>query len=136
VCDLQLFQRSLAKRRRKNKNTRQANSTHDSEEGEADADGSTDFDFDIPSISRRLASVFASIVFATPTECPYRTLVAPPKIKRTKGRQSGQKSIYGRRLTEEDDITLANICIARSSTYGIEPMRRFWANLGANSRRQ
>jgi len=129
VFDSQPFQRSPAKRRRRSDNARQTNSTHDLEEGEADAEGSTDPDFDIPSISRRRVSAFASTVPATPEGGPSTTPFAPQKINRTKGRQLGQKMTYGRRLTKEEDIILANVCIARSSKYGIESMRRFWSKI-------
>lgn len=111
------FQRSPAKRRRQIEEPPQAAGTQELEEGEADAEGSTDPDFDVRISSKRRAS-------GTPTPPSPTTPAAP--TKRKKGRQPGQKLQYGTRLTEEDDIILANMCIARSTKYGIETMQQFW----------
>jgi len=119
VFESQPFQRSPAKRRRQNEDVRQITSTHYLEEGETDAEGDIDLDFDILPISKGRVSASASTV------PPPTTSFTPRKIKQTKGRQLSQKITYGRRLTEEKDIILVNICIARSLGYGIESMRRF-----------
>jgi len=127
VFDSELFQRSPTRnKRRRDDNVRQTDSIQELEEGEADADDDTDLDFDM-SVGRGQAS--ASTALATSNGASSTTPSAPQKIKRTKGRQSGQKIVYDRRLTKEKDIILANVCIARSSKYGIESMRRFWSKI-------
>jgi len=105
------------KRRRQFDGPPQTANTQELEEGEADAEGSTDLDSDVRMSSKRRAS-------ETPAAASPITPAAP--LKRRKGRQPGQKLQYGTRLTEEDDIILANMCIARSAKYGIETMQHFW----------
>jgi len=117
------FQRSPGKRRRQVDERHQRTVTQELEEEnvELDADGSTDPDFYTQNTaSRRRASGTPS---APP---PPKTSTPPAPHKRKKGRQLGQKLNYGQRLTEEDDVILANMCVARSAKYGIETMQRFW----------
>lgn len=111
------FQRSPAKKRKKTDELPQTADTQELEEEETDAESSTDPDFDVKISSKRPA-------IGISTAPPPVTPVAP--IKRKKGRQPEQKLQYGTRLTEEDDIVLANMCIARSTKYGIETMQQFW----------
>jgi hypothetical protein len=89
------------------------------ESGKLDAEGSTDPNFG------RNPDPPPPATFAP--GAPRPTISTPPSPpKRKKGRQPGQKLNYGTRLTEEDDVIRANMCVARSAKYGTETMQRFW----------
>ena len=84
---------------------------------ELDADGNIDPNFYTQNIaSRRRASSTPSAPSSSKTSTP----LAPHKRK--KGRQLGQKLNYDQRLTKENDVILANMCVARFAKYDIETM--------------
>jgi hypothetical protein len=88
---------------------------------ELDANGNTDLDFYTQNIANRHRASGTPSAPSSP-----KTSTPPAPHKRKKGRQLGQKLNYDQRLTEEDDVILANMCVTKSAKYGIETMQRFW----------
>jgi len=87
---------------------------------ELDANDSIDLNFYTQNIASRRRAFGTS---SAPSSSKISISLAPHKRK--KGRQLGQKLNYDQRLTKEDDVILANMCVTRFAKYGIETMQRF-----------